>query len=254
VKELCIRDSSNRTLVGGSSFKLRAGETLCLIGESGSGKTLTGKALLGMLPFPLKWTGDIFFRDEPIRRFRRRDWQRVRGKRIGTIFQQPEQALHPAIPIGRQLGDLLRSHLPITRLAAERKAKAMLGKVSLRDVDRVMKSYPYELSGGMNQRVMIAMALLLEPELLIADEPTSALDVTTQAEILTLLKGLSSENQMSMLFVTHDLLIANYLADTIAVMYRGEIVEQGRAADVLKHPQHGYTRELWQYRSAFMLP
>ncbi|WP_052350675.1 ABC transporter ATP-binding protein [Paenibacillus gorillae] len=252
VQKLTIRTKDNdRVLVRDSSFSLGAGETLCLIGESGSGKTLTGKALLGMLPAGLRMSGELSFGGDAMTRYGKREWSRVRGRRIGVIYQHPEQALHPAIPIGRQLSDLLRSHLPVTRHAAEVSARTMLDKVSLKDADRMMKSYPFQLSGGMNQRVMIAMALLLQPELLIADEPTSALDVTTQSEIVALLQGLVAEEQLSMLFITHDLLLAGELADTIAVMKQGEIVEQGTAGEVLRRPKHAYTKQLLNCRSSF---
>ncbi|WP_188888706.1 ABC transporter ATP-binding protein [Paenibacillus radicis (ex Gao et al. 2016)] len=242
---------TNRVLVRDSSFSVDAGETLCLIGESGSGKTLTGKALLGMLPDGLLMAGELSFGGEVMSGYGKKEWRQVRGRRIGVIYQHPEQALHPAIPIGRQLVDLLRSHLPVTRHAAEASARAMLDKVSLKDTDRLMKSYPFQLSGGMNQRVMVAMALLLKPELLIADEPTSALDVTTQSEIIALLQGLVAEEQLSMLFITHDLLLAGELADTIAVMKQGEIVEQGTAAAVMHRPKHAYTKQLLNCRSSF---
>ncbi|MCU6791189.1 ABC transporter ATP-binding protein [Paenibacillus sp. WQ 127069] len=253
VKKLSITSQDLQTLVSDISFSLHTGKTFCLIGESGSGKTLTLKAMLGMLPNQLHLTGELLFNGTNTVPFTRREWQRIRGKQIGIIFQHPEQALHPAIPIGRQLVDLLRSHISITKLEAERQACRMLDKVGLKPADILMKRYPHQLSGGMNQRVMIAMALLLGPELLIADEPTSALDVTTQADILTLLRGLTAESEMSLLLVTHDLLIANYIADTIAVMVQGTIIEQGNAQDVIKHPRQEYTRILWEYRSKFMI-
>ncbi|MFF2093078.1 ABC transporter ATP-binding protein [Paenibacillus sp. NPDC058174] len=252
VHKLTISTKDNkRVLVKESYFSLDAGETLCLIGESGSGKTLTGKALLGMLPSGLQMSGELSFGGEAMSGYGKREWRQVRGRRIGVIYQHPEQALHPAIPIGRQLTDLLRSHLSVTRHAAEISARTMLDKVSLKDADRLMKSYPFQLSGGMNQRVMIAMALLLKPELLIADEPTSALDLTTQSEIIALLKELVEEEQLGMLFITHDLLLAGELADTIAVMKQGEIVEQGPAAEVLRKPKHVYTKQLLECRSSF---
>ena len=253
VKELTIRSSDNQDLVLNSNFSLHAGKTLCLIGESGSGKTLTIKAMLGMLPNQLKMSGELLFKGHNTAHFSPREWRRVRGSQIGVISQHPEQALHPAIPIGRQLCDLLRSHISVSKLEADRKVRRMLEKVSLKTVDKLMKQYPFELSGGMNQRVMIAMALLLEPELLIADEPTSALDVTTQADILSLLRDLTAESGMSSLFVTHDLLIAGYMADTIAVMYQGEIIEQDTTMAVVHYPKHAYTKELWQCRSQFIL-
>ncbi|CAM4225512.1 ABC transporter ATP-binding protein [Paenibacillus endophyticus] len=251
IKKLTIKNSDGQCLVKDCSFKLHEGKTLCLIGESGSGKTLTSKAMLGMLPSSMTMTGEMIFQGLDLRSISRRGWQRVRGKRIGVINQHPEQSLHPAIPIGRQLSDLVRSHLPLTRAEAERKAKAMLARVSLPRIDAMMGSYPSELSGGMSQRVMIAMALLLEPELLLADEPTSALDVMTQAEILALLNEIVKERKMSMLFITHDLNIANYLADSIAIMHQGEIVEYGTVSDVQNQPKHPYTRELWYYHQKF---
>ncbi|MBJ6361370.1 ABC transporter ATP-binding protein [Paenibacillus sp. GCM10012307] len=242
--QLSVADRSGRLLVAGSSFSLRAGKTLALIGESGSGKTLTVKAMLGILPYGLAMGGELLFRGRNTAMLSKQEWRQVRGRQISIIFQHPEQALHPAIPVGRQLGDLLRSHLPLTRLEAERRAQAMLGKVELKAPALVMKQYPSELSGGMNQRVMIAMALILEPQLLIADEATSALDMITQAQIVDLLRELTREAGMSMLLVTHDLLVAGYLADEAAVMQQGLIIEQGPASQILGSPQHAYTQQL----------
>jgi len=192
-------------------------------------------------------TGELLLGGERVTNYSEREWRQIRGQRIAMIYQHPEQALHPAIPIGRQLSDLLRSHTPITRLEAEVCAKKMLERVALKETDRVMRSYPFQLSGGMNQRVMIAMVLLLQPKLLIADEPTSALDVTTQAEIVALLKGLVYEERLSMYFITHDLTLAARIATSIAVMQQGRIIEKGEAADVLLRPKHDYTKTLVSY-------
>lgn len=249
IKNLNISHASGQSLVHNSSFSLESGKTYCLLGESGSGKTLTSKAILGMLPAGLQMSGDIMLRGKNLNHLSKRDWRKIRGKHMGTIFQHPEQALHPSIPIGRQCSDLMCSHLPISRYEAEKHAEKMLSQVNLKDTAHVMKSYSHELSGGMNQRVMIAMALLLKPEVVIADEPTSALDVTTQSEIISLLHHLILDLNMSMLFITHDLLLASYLADTIGVMRDGEIIEQGSTKRILGQPEHEYTKQLCSYRS-----
>ncbi|MCM3699753.1 ABC transporter ATP-binding protein [Paenibacillus macerans] len=253
IKRLNIRNANGQSLVHNSSFCLKPGETYCLLGESGSGKTLTSKAILGMLPAGLQMSGDVLLRGKNLNHLSQKDWRKIRGRQVGVIFQHPEQALHPALPIGRQLGDLMVSHLPVSRHEAEQQAEKMLSQVLLKDTAHVMKSYPHELSGGMNQRVMIAMALLLKPDVVIADEPTSALDVTTQAEVISLLHHLILELNMSMLFITHDILLAGYLADTIGVMRDGEIIEQGSAERILGQPEHEYTKQLCRYRSQRLL-
>ncbi|RCX15417.1 ABC-type dipeptide/oligopeptide/nickel transport system ATPase component [Fontibacillus phaseoli] len=253
IKNLSIRSAEGQLLVHDSSFSLESGKTHCLLGESGSGKTLTSKAILGMLPADLHMSGDILFRGQNLNLLSKKSWRQIRGKHIGTIFQHPEQALHPSIPIGRQFSDLMCSHLPISRYEAEKQAEKMLSRVLLKDTAQVMKSYSHELSGGMNQRVMIAMALLPKPEVVIADEPTSALDVTTQAEIISLLRHLIWDLKMSMLFITHDLLLSSYLADTIGVMRSGEIIEQGSTERILGRPEHEYTKQLCRYRSQRIL-
>lgn len=253
IKHLNIRTANGQSLVHDSSFCLDPGETYCLLGESGSGKTLTSKAILGMLPADLQMSGDILLRGKNLNHLSKKDWRKIRGKHVGVIFQHPEQALHPSIPIGRQLGDLMLSHLPVSRHEAEQQAEKMLAQVLLNDTAHVMKSYSHELSGGMNQRVMIAMALLLKPEVVIADEPTSALDVTTQAEVMSLLHHLILDLNMSMLFITHDILLAGYLANTIGVMRHGEIIEQGSTERILGQPEHEYTKQLCRYRSQRLL-
>ncbi|MGG4343021.1 ABC transporter ATP-binding protein [Paenibacillus lautus] len=249
VNHLNIRNAEGLSLVRNISFSLESGKTYCLIGESGSGKTLTSKAMLGMLSTNLQMSGDVLLRGQKLNRLSKRNWQRIRGRHVGAIFQHPEQALHPSIPIGRQLIDLMRSHLPVSRHEAEKQAEQMLSQVLLKEPAHVMKRCAHELSGGMNQRVMIAMALLLKPEVIIADEPTSALDVTTQAEIISLMNSLVQELDMSMLFITHDLLLAGYLADRIGVMRAGEIIEQGSPDKVLGQPEHEYTQRLCMYQS-----
>ncbi|WP_194542723.1 ABC transporter ATP-binding protein [Paenibacillus sp. JZ16] len=253
VKNLNIRNKEGQSLVHDSSFSLDTGKTYALIGESGSGKTLTSKAILGMLPAHLHMSGDIVLQGEHLQQLSKKRWRSIRGGQIGVIFQHPEQAVHPSIPIGRQFVDLMRSHLPVSRYEAEKQAKKMLSQVLLKDTSHVMSSYAHELSGGMNQRVMIAMALLLKPKILIADEPTSALDVKTQAEIIFLLKELILDTDMSMLFITHDILISGYLADTIGVMREGKIIEQGSKENILSAPEHKYTQELCRHCSQRLL-
>lgn len=248
VKNLTIKNASGEPLVSDSTFCIRSGQTLCLIGESGSGKTLTGRALIGLLPRGMVASGQLLFGGRDINGIRNKTWRDLRGRRIGWISQHPEQALHPVLTIGTQLVDMLVSHLAISRREAKNRAEEALRQVSLRQPKRVMAGYPHQMSGGMNQRIQLAMALSTAPELLIADEPTSALDVKTQEDILTLLRETKALRQLSLLFITHDLQTTIELADSIAVMQRGVIVEQGPASEVLRAPQHPYTQALWTNR------
>jgi len=229
-----------------ASLSVAAGETLCIVGESGSGKSMIANAVMGLLPQPLvaPVAGSIAFQGQDLLALQEPQWRTLRGNRIGMIFQDPMSALNPVMRIGEQLEEALDAHL--TLAPAEKRARilAALRDVRLPDPAGIAASYPGRLSGGQRQRVMIACALMLEPALLIADEPTTALDVTTQAQILELIRDLQARQGTAVLFITHDFGVVSQIADRVAVMQTGEIVEAGNAADVLGNPQHGYTRKL----------
>ncbi|VVE61032.1 microcin ABC transporter ATP-binding protein [Pandoraea anapnoica] len=228
------------------SFSLARGEILCMVGESGSGKSMTASALLGLLPPGVQvssgriaWegAGNLLALPDAERR-------RWRGSRIGMIFQEPMTALNPLRTIGDQIGEVYRTHTRLTGSAIRARTLEWLDAVQIPSPNETAKRYPHELSGGQRQRAMIAMALALEPELLIADEPTTALDVTTQAQILTLIRDLQQRKGTGVLFITHDFGVVAEIADRVAVMRHGEIVEQGEAQTILRRPSHEYTRAL----------
>jgi len=239
--------------VRGISLHIDAGETLCLVGESGSGKSVTGLSIMGLLPDSASHPqGKVLFtssRDAELRDVSMLDatpgqLETIRGARISMIFQEPMTALNPVLTIGSQLLEPLAMHLGLEGAAAKAKAIELLEQVEMPDPERRLADYPHRLSGGQRQRVMIAMALACEPDLLIADEPTTALDVTIQAQILELMHRLQKEHGTALLFITHDLSVVAQIADRVAVMQLGKIVEQGTRDDVLFAPQHEYTKEL----------
>ena len=234
------------SVVKGVSFTLEKGQTLALVGESGSGKSVTALSLLQLLPYPYAShpSGSIKLDGMKLVSAPAKLLQSVRGGRIGMIFQEPMTALNPLHRIGRQIGEALWLHKQLKGDAARARTLELLRLVQLPDVEQKLNAYPHELSGGQRQRVMIAMALAGEPELLIADEPTTALDVTVQAQILDLLRALQQRLGMALLLITHDLGIVKRMADTVAVMRHGEIVESGAAADIFARPQHDYTKLL----------
>ncbi len=223
------------------SFSLDPGEVLCIVGESGSGKSISAAALTGLLPPGLKITaGRIGFEGADLRHATPSAMRALRGARIGTVFQEPMTALNPLMRVGDQVAEVMQAHRqPVGTRVAE-----LLEAVGLPDPVRIARSYPHALSGGQRQRVMIATALALEPAILIADEPTTALDVTTQKQILTLIKDIQRRRGTGVLFITHDFGVVADIADRVAVMQRGVIVEQGTAAAVLRAPQHAYTQAL----------
>jgi len=230
--------------VDGVSLRLDAGQTLGLVGESGCGKTLTALALLRLVPPPGRVAGRIAFAGRDLLGLDEPAMRAVRGAEIGMVFQEPMTALNPVLTIGAQIAEAVELHATRGRRAAWARAVEMLRLVEIADPERRAAAYPHQLSGGMRQRALLAMALAARPKLLIADEPTTALDVTIQAQILDLLGRLQRELSMALLLVTHDLGVVAERADRVAIMYAGRIVESGAAAAVLGTPRHPYTRGL----------
>jgi ABC-type glutathione transport system ATPase component len=231
--------------VRGVSFRVRAGETVGLVGESGSGKSATALAILRLLPAAGRIEGgDVRFHGESLAQMSPAALRRVRGRRIAMVFQEPMTSLNPVLTCGEQVAEMLRVHERLRRGAARDRAVHLLERVRLPDPVLQARQYPHQLSGGMRQRVMIAIALACRPELLIADEPTTALDVTVQAEILALMRELQRETGMAMLWITHDLGVVAEMASRLVVLHQGQVVEEGMTADVLARPQHAYTRGL----------
>jgi oligopeptide/dipeptide ABC transporter ATP-binding protein len=233
--------------VDGVSFSLQRGETLALVGESGSGKTLTGLSLLRLMPpgGAIDPVSSILLDGRPLLALEPEPLRQLRGKRIAMVFQDPMSSLNPVLTVGDQIAETIRAHLPASKKEARDRAEALLAEVGIPDPAHRFGSYPHQLSGGMRQRVMIAIALSAEPELLIADEPTSALDVTVQAQILELLDRLRAAHGMAILLITHDLGIVAGRADRVAVIYAGRIVEQAPTAQLFARPAHPYTRGLF---------
>jgi peptide/nickel transport system ATP-binding protein len=233
--------------VDGVSFALERGETLALVGESGCGKSLTSLALLRLVPPPGRVEPGSIVRlgDTDVLALEREALRRIRGKRIGMIFQDPMTSLNPVFTVGDQIAEGVRAHLPVSRAEARARARALLQEVGIPDPAGRLDAYPHQLSGGMRQRVMIAIALAAEPEILVADEPTTALDVTVQAQILEVLDQLRRARGMAVLLITHDLGIVAGRADRVAVMYAGQIVEDAPTAELFAHPSHPYTQGLF---------
>ena len=230
------------------TYSVAPGEILCVVGESGSGKSLTARAIMGLLPQPyVKYEkGQILFQNEDLTHASDARMRQVRGSEISMIFQEPMTALNPVMRIGDQIDEVIRFHVSKSRRERAELALQLLDDVHLPDPPRIYSAYPHELSGGQRQRAMIAMALALEPKVLIADEPTTALDVTTQAQILHLIKELQAKHETGVLFITHDFGVVADIADRVAVMQHGKIVEIGPVDKVLNHPEHPYTQGLTQ--------
>jgi peptide/nickel transport system ATP-binding protein len=226
----------------GVSLALRPGETLGLVGESGAGKSLTGAAILGLLPASAQISGGrIFFRGQRIEAWSERQLRRVRGRQIGAVFQDPLTALNPLYTVGQQLLETIQTHLPLSRAQAFERAVGLLAETGIANPEQRIHQYPHQFSGGMRQRVVIALALAADPVLLIADEPTTALDVSTQAQIMALLKSLCRNRGTAILLITHDMGVIAQNADRVAVMYAGRVMETGPTATLLHQPQHPYT-------------
>jgi peptide/nickel transport system ATP-binding protein len=230
--------------VRGVSLQVMPGEVLCLLGESGSGKSVSMRALMRLLPPQARVHGGVRVEGKDVMALSGKALRDLRGGAAAMIFQEPMTALDPVYTIGAQIGESVTRHLGVSRAAARARALEVLDLVRVPDAARRLDAYPHELSGGLRQRVVIAMALSCRPRLLLADEPTTALDATVQIQILVLLRSLQRELDMGMVIVTHDLGVAAEVADRVAVMYAGQIVEQGPVRDVLRHPAHPYTQGL----------
>jgi oligopeptide/dipeptide ABC transporter ATP-binding protein len=234
-------------LVEEVSLEVRAGETLAVVGESGSGKTVTFVSALGLLPKPGRViAGEALVDGVDLLRLQPEALRRMRGARIGMVFQDPLTGLNPVFRVGDQIGEVLRAHLPIGRREARERAVELLARVQIPDPARRVDDYPHQFSGGMRQRVLIAMAIALGPRVLVADEPTTALDVTVQAQVLDLLGELRDAEGMAMVLITHDLGVVARQADRVAVMYAGRVVETGTVEEVFRAPRHPYTISLFR--------
>jgi peptide/nickel transport system ATP-binding protein len=235
---------SGRTVVHDVGLTLERGEALGVVGESGCGKSVTFLASLGLLPGKAKATGRVRLAGEDILNVPASALERIRGRRIAMIFQDPSSALNPVLRIGYQLGEALQLHRGLTGQAARQEAKRLLDDVGIPDAANRLNAYPHEMSGGQNQRVMIAMALAGEPDMLIADEPTTALDATVQAQILALIDRIRRDRGMAVVLVSHDLGAVASVCERVAVMYAGRIVEMNTTDAIFDHPRHPYTRGL----------
>ena len=246
LKTVFHSDSGIAAAVNGVDFTLQPGETLGLVGESGCGKTVTGLSVLRLVPDPPGRIidGEILFEGTDLLGLDEAEMRRIRGNRIAMIFQEPMTSLNPILTIGYQIAEAIRRHHKVSRAEAREQAVEMIHSVGIPDPARRVREYPHQMSGGMRQRAMIAMALSCNPRILIADEPTTALDVTIQAQILELIDELKQRTGTSVLFVTHDLGVIAQIADMVAVMYAGRIVEYGCGDDLFDKPRHPYTQGL----------
>ncbi len=244
VQNLAVRFRTNDAVVhavNGLSFQLDAGQTLGIVGESGSGKSQTVLAMMGLLAKNGEATGRVLYKGQDLLAMKPAELNRIRGDRVAMIFQDPMTSLNPYLTVERQMTEVLQLHQGMDRKAARARSVRMLDAVKIPDAARRIGMYPHEFSGGMRQRVMIAMALLCEPEVLVADEPTTALDVTVQAQILALLRDLQRDFGTAIVMITHDLGVVAGLCDEVLVLYGGRVMEQGRALDIFRQPSHPYT-------------
>lgn len=245
VTDLSIAFNGNE-VIHNISFNLKENEILGIVGESGSGKSVSSLAILGLLPKKISQitSGSILFKNEDLTKLSPKAFQNIRGKQIAMIFQEPMSSLNPSMTCGKQVQEILLQHTSLSKTEAENETLSLFEKVKLPDVKRTYTKYPHEISGGQKQRVMIAMAIACKPDVLIADEPTTALDVTVQKDIIKLLKELQAETKMSIIFITHDLALISEIANHVLVMFRGNLVEEGRVRTIFKNPKHNYTKAL----------
>ncbi len=227
------------------SFQIDENETVALVGESGCGKTIVALSLLNLIPSPGRIvSGSIFFNGEDLTRAGPEELRRIRGRGMGMVFQEPGAALNPVYTIGHQIAEVLRLHRGLVKHEAEAETVRLLGEIGIPEPEKRAKTYPFELSGGMRQRAVIALAICVRPKLLIADEPTTALDVTVQADIVDLLRYLQAEYKMAILLITHDIGVVAEMAQRVLVMYTGKIFEVARTNDLFRDPKHPYTQGL----------
>ncbi|ANE45656.1 peptide ABC transporter ATP-binding protein [Paenibacillus swuensis] len=241
-----VTDRGEIPAVDGVDLYIRQGEIVGVVGESGCGKSVTSLSIMQLIPKPPGKIagGTILFKDEDLTKAKEKRMKSIRGNQISMIFQEPMTSLNPLLTIGEQIAETLRIHRKINKKQAMEQAVVMLKKVGIARADKIVKEYPHQLSGGMRQRVMIAIALCCEPELLIADEPTTALDVTIQAQILDLMKKLNEETGTAILMITHDLGVVAEICHRVVVMYAGKVVEEGTVSEIFTRPQHPYTQGL----------
>lgn len=245
-----ISDGMEKEVISNISFQLYPNEILGIVGESGSGKSVSSLAIMGLLPKEISKVknGSILFIDQYLNDIDPKSFQQIRGKEISMIFQEPMSSLNPSMTCGRQVLEILLHHTRLSKKEAKNETIELFEKVKLPDPLRVYDAYPHEISGGQKQRVMIAMAIACKPKVLIADEPTTALDVTVQKDIIALLKSLQKDNEMSIIFISHDLSLVSEIADRVVVMYKGEVVETGSAEEVFLNPKELYTKALIKSR------
>lgn len=236
--------NETRPILQDVSFSIGRREILGVVGESGAGKSLTGLAILQLIEPPLEMRGAISFNGRRLDKLDRNALQKIRGRHIGAVFQDAMTALNPVMTIGKQIAGTILAHLPVSRKEALERAAQLLADAGIPAPRERLKSYPHELSGGMRQRAVIALALCCEPELIVADEPTTALDVSIQAQIVELIRSLCERRGTSVLLITHDMGVIAGAADRVAVMYAGRLVETAPAVEILKRPQHPYTKGL----------
>lgn len=246
LKTSFFTDDGEVPAVDDVSFHVNSGEVLGIVGESGCGKSVTSLSIMDLVPSPPGKIvdGDILFKNEDLTQTSKRRMRQIRGNEIAMIFQEPMTSLNPVFTIGDQLIEGIRIHEKLSKKAARKKAADLLKLVGMPRAEKLLDEYPHQLSGGMRQRVMIAMAMACEPEVLIADEPTTALDVTIQAQILDLMRRLNDEMQTSIILITHDLGVVSEICDRIVVMYAGKVVEEGSVHSIYKNPKHPYTQGL----------
>ena len=238
-------DYGKNTSVDHIHFYVDKGETVCIVGESGCGKSVTSLSIMGLLSRDGKVTdGTVLFDGQNLFEMTEKELDAIRGNQMTMIFQDPLTSLNPVFTIGSQITESIRTHMGLSRDEAEKRAEMLLVKVGMPDAKRTMKKFPHTLSGGMRQRAMIAMALSCNPRLLIADEPTTALDVTIQAQIMKLLKELQQENGMAVIFITHDIGLVARMADRVIVMYAGQLIEEAPVKELFQNPRHPYTKAL----------
>ncbi|MED4907196.1 ABC transporter ATP-binding protein [Brevibacillus centrosporus] len=239
-----LQSGKKLTVIEGVSFTVEPGETVGVVGESGCGKSVTSMSIMQLLGKNVEMSGSIRFQDKELLTLSDKEMQKIRGNQIAMIFQEPMTSLNPLHSIGKQISEPLRRHLGLSKQAAKERAIQLLKLVGIPRADEIISDFPHQLSGGMRQRVMIAMAMACEPKLLIADEPTTALDVTIQAQILELMKKVRDEQGTSIMLITHDLGVVAEMCHRVIVMYAGQIVEEADVKGLFDNPQHPYTRGL----------